>query len=86
MPEVVPDLRPLRGSDTHTRWTLKAAPPGHRSARAGYRLGKRVRHPPNAQESPVGPRCVWARVSPKSQLSQEGCVWKAGEGVGLGSR
>ena len=84
MPEVVPDLRPLRGRDTHTLWALKAAPPGHRSARAGCRLGKRVWHPPNPQESPVGPRCVWAGVSPKSLLSQERLFVEGWGGCGVG--
>ena len=84
MPEVVPDLRPLRSRDTHTLWALKAAPPGHRSARAGCRLGKRVWHPPNPQESPVGPRCVWAGVSPKSLLSQERLCVEGWGGCGVG--
>ena len=84
MPEMVPDLRPLRGSDTHICRALKAVPPGHRSASAGCRFGKRVQHPPDPQESPVGSKCVWAGVSPKSQLSQERFYVEGWGGCGVG--
>lgn len=90
MPNGLPDSRPPRGSNTHNSCVLQlgqeqtlGSPRGSGQQELGADLG-RGHGPPNPQESPVGPGCMGAVVSPAYLLSKGRLSVEGREGCGAG--
>ena len=85
MPEMVPDLRPLRGSDTHICRALKAVPQDIDRQALGADLGRGCSTLQIHRSHRWG-LSVCGLGSPQSlSCPRKGFMWKTGEAVGLGS-